>query len=135
MNYFFYGTLMDKDVLEAIIGHQVRPNRLEAAILDDFRRVCARGGATYPVILEAKGKTVNGLLFKNVTGAEAQKIRIFEGAAYKEDSFAVHTKGGTAYAEVFIPKSETQGSSMPWDFDAWKLNYKQAFLNLVKEHA
>jgi hypothetical protein len=115
MEYFFYGTLMDDDVLGAVIGRRPLPACRATARLRGYRRVFKRW-ATYPVLIEEPGASVDGVLVHGISRREAVRLDRFEGALYREaevcveilaeppaeppsnaaGSTAGHTEGGTA---------------------------------------
>ncbi len=43
VEYFFYGTLMDGDVLARVVGQPVPPAPLEAAVVEGYRRLYVAG--------------------------------------------------------------------------------------------
>lgn len=66
LRYFFYGTLMDRAVLAAVLGRApAAPPR--AAILHGYRRMF-RHGASYPVLAPAAGEAVSGVVVEGLAG-------------------------------------------------------------------
>ena len=54
--YFFYGTLMDRDVLNIVSGLNLAPARLRPARLPGYRRVRVQD-VQYPAVLRFEGYT------------------------------------------------------------------------------
>ena len=54
MRYFFFGTLMDQDVLSVVLGRRPAPGMIRSASLAGYRRFRARC-ESYPVLVAASG--------------------------------------------------------------------------------
>lgn len=77
---FIYGTLREPQVQLTVIGRLVEGSpdqlagyKISGIILD---------GVPYPLIIPAEESTVNGEVIE-ITGAELEKIDIYEGEAYQ----------------------------------------------------
>ena len=55
MRFFFYGTLMDRDVLACVLARPVIAAALKPATLRGWRR-CSVRGASYPVVVRDRGQ-------------------------------------------------------------------------------
>ena len=133
MDYFFYGTLMDQDVLGAVLGRRIAPARLKPAVLVGYRCVYAKG-VTYPALVPgAAGDAVTGCVMVGVTPPEAARLRRFEGADYREAPLTVTAEGrGERSAVVFLPRSRMVTTDRPWDLDAWRRRHKRDYLGRVR---
>ncbi len=92
MDYFFYGTLMDGDVLARVVGQPVPPARMEAAVVDGYRRLYV-AGAWYPMLVPAPGGRVEGRLVSGIDAAQAARIANFESDAYELEALPVRRRG------------------------------------------
>jgi len=128
MAFFFYGTLMDEDVLAAVLGHASGGLPRSTAVLAGFRRVKARG-ASYPVIIPAAGTETEGLLVAGLTIADARRLAGYEGDGYRCRRLSVCCGGqGSVIASVFVPRWPAMASDQPWSLDDWRRDHKAGFL-------
>lgn len=74
--YFFFGTLMDPDVLSLVLGRDPGPLST-VATLSGFARVRVEG-EPYPALVEAPDGQVEGLLLRDYVPEDDQRIRFFE---------------------------------------------------------
>ena len=69
--YFFYGTLMDRDVLNIVSGLNLAPARLRPARLPGYRRVRVQD-VQYPAVLRFEGYSVEGCVVHGIPAAAAR---------------------------------------------------------------
>lgn len=126
MDFFFYGTLMDPDVLAAVIGRRVLPGRMKPATLAGWRRVGLKG-TPYPVIVPgAAADVVAGILVTGLTAADVRNLERFEGAAYGIETMSVTLGGGgSTSASVFMPAKGVAATDKEWDFETWRRRHKR----------
>lgn len=132
VDFFFYGTLMDPDVLAAAIGRRVRPARARPATLSGWRRVGLKG-TPYPVVVPgAATDRVEGLLVTGLTAADVRRLERYEGAAYGIETVSVNASGGeTMSANVFVPKKGVAATDAAWDLETWRRRRKRRDLGLA----
>ena len=70
---FFFGTLMDLDVLTYLLERPVDVADLRPATIQGFRRARA-AGASYPVLVPEPGSQVDGRLLRRATADTAQRL-------------------------------------------------------------
>ncbi len=126
MDFFFYGTLMDPDVLAAVIGRRMLPGRMKPATLAGFRRVGLKG-TPYPAIVPgAAAETVAGVVVAELAAADVRNLKRFEGAAYGIETMSVSLDdGGSKSASVFVPMKGMATTDREWDFEAWRRRHKR----------
>lgn len=128
MTYFFYGTLMDRDVLATVLDRPVAEHELIPAWLHDYRRVRA-ATASYPVLVHSPGVVVGGVVFRPKNERDDVRIRHFEDAEYAERWLCVHLAGGHRIpARVFFALEALPPSDEPWDLATWRRRHKREFL-------
>ena len=77
--YFFYGTLIDKDVRAVVLGRAAEDVTTIEDTLPGWRRVFM-AGKTYPVVVPSPGHTVDGVRVE-IPGAHVrQRLTYFEGS-------------------------------------------------------
>lgn len=133
MDYFFYGTLRDLDVLSLVLGRRIVPTRLKPARLAGYRCLYVKG-ASFPVIVPATpDDTVEGCVLEAVDAHEARRLRRYEGVRYSEMTVSVAVEGqGTAAARVFRPRAGLAATDEPWRLEAWQRRHKRDFLRRVR---
>ena len=124
--FFFYGTLMDHDMLSEVLGRRIPPRTLLAARLPGYRRAAVRGAA-YPIILPQRGASVRGVILRRVRPVERSRLCAHEGDRY-EPVCAMAELPGKRRARVFLFKSKPGAytiTSGPWSFATWRLRRKR----------
>lgn len=136
--FFFYGTLMDPQILRAVLRRNVDPRRLRPAVLPGFRRVFHHA-ASYPVLVADAAAEVTGLLATGLTLRDAQLLSAYEGPDYRLVSLPVRTPPATApvSAGVFLPLGDAAASMTAWSYAAWRREHRDRFLRQVRrgQHA
>jgi gamma-glutamylcyclotransferase (GGCT)/AIG2-like uncharacterized protein YtfP len=127
--YFFYGTLMDRRVLEAVIGRP--PPRAARASLDGHRRML-RQGASYPVLVAVAGGAVHGVLVAGLGEGDARRLEAFEGSDYVLREMPVRLAHGRCVpALVFMPAPFLAAAAEPWLPDEWRRRHRRRTLRRV----
>lgn len=133
MTYFFFGTLMDRDVLAAVLDRPVADDEMIPAWLRDYRRVRA-ATASYPLLVSSPGLVVGGVVFRPKEDRDDLRICHFEEEEYVERWLNVHLAGGRRLAaRVFFGLETLQATQEPWDLAAWTSAHKAAFLEQCRE--
>jgi gamma-glutamyl AIG2-like cyclotransferase len=128
MAYFFFGTLMDRDVLATVLDRPVTDDELERAWLHGYRRVRA-ANTSYPVLLPAPGLVVSGVVFLPGSTLDELRIRHFEEGEYAENWSLVRLPGGRQLAaRVFLALEALQATDEAWDLGTWASAHKADFL-------
>jgi gamma-glutamylcyclotransferase (GGCT)/AIG2-like uncharacterized protein YtfP len=125
---FLYGTLTDRDVLARILARTLSADELEAAWLDEFRRVRALG-ASYPLLVPSLGAEVPGLLLRSAARADIARLNHFESCEYWAERHVVRLEDGSACnAWLYAGLPTLEPSQEPWDLATWQREHKAAFL-------
>ena len=128
MTYFFFGTLMDRDVLATVLERRVAGHELSRAWLHDYRRVRA-ATVSYPVLVPAPGVVVAGVLFQPKDDRDEVRIQHFENGEYAQRWLVVRVPGGRRLVtRVFLGLEVLQATDEPWDLATWADAHKAAFL-------
>lgn len=125
--FFFYGTLMDSDVLAMVTGRPRRSLKVSHAKAEGWRPVQAHG-ATYPFLVNDPSCRTEGIVVAGVTHRELQRLRRYEGKAYIVGRLIVDVEGlGNVAARVFLPRSGNVSlCGIPWSFETWQRCHKRA---------
>ena len=128
MAFFFFGTLMDREVLERVVDRPVAGGELAPARLAGFRRVRSACG-TYPLLVPGQDGIVEGVLLKAASLRDARRIAHFEGEEYESRWLTVRIEGGAPVrARVFFARAAVGRTDEPWDLELWAAAHKKAFL-------
>jgi hypothetical protein len=132
MRFFFFGTLMDADILSLVIGRTVNDGALRPARLPGFRRVAVKA-ATYPIILRDEGASVDGVIVDGISVRERALLEDYEGTRYRLVSRPIVFNEEPGHALVFEPvESAFESSGEDWDFERWRNQEKTRFMISVK---
>ena len=133
MDYFFYGTLQDNEVLETVLGRPVPDSAKDIAELGGYIRV--RGeDVTYPVVMPVPGGRVVGILVTGIEPGEADRLADFEGSGYDQRTVdVVGKRRGAVAARIFVPNLSVLGASHEaWTLDDWRRRHKSRYLEDVR---
>ena len=135
MKFFFYGTLIDSDVMALVIGRRLPPSAFVPAILPRHSRRRAKG-ATYPVVTPNPADEVHGVVVGGLTSRDVARLAAFEGPGYRIASLKVRIAGDLVTVSVFEPVvSRLQPSESPWDYALWKGRHKRPFVDRLRKAA
>jgi gamma-glutamylcyclotransferase (GGCT)/AIG2-like uncharacterized protein YtfP len=126
--FFFYGTLMDGDVLAAVAGGVTRRLPRRPAIALGYQRVY-RAGASYPVLVAKAGGRVDGVLVSGLAPFAAACLARFEGDEYELAGLPVVAEGRTVAVSAFLARPWVPASGREWTLAAWRRQHKRAFLS------
>lgn len=130
MRYFFYGTLMDRAVLAAVL-ERAPPRPARSATLAGYRRVF-RAGASYPVLVPATGEEVVGVAVEGLGEGDGRRLEAFEGSDYRLREMPVRlAHGGVVPAWMFMPKPEVPAASTAWTLADWRRRYRRQYLQRI----
>jgi hypothetical protein len=127
--FFFYGTLMDRDLLSAVLGRRVWPRALAPAVLRGYRRSSVHG-ASYPVVLPQRGGLVAGVILCGVSVVESARLSAYEGDGYE----LVRTLAGEPLRTVLLFKPKPgffDATPRRWTLAGWRLRHKRSAMKAV----
>lgn len=133
MRFFFYGTLMDHDVIEIVLGRALIARCLQPAKFDGY---CARIAIdeAVPVLRAAPDSSVSGVVIDDLTAADAKRICFFEDSEYDSEPCEVEVDGvGVVTAYVYLNSQLRVNEKQNWDFLRWKAEEKPLLLILARQ--
>jgi hypothetical protein len=132
MRFFFYGTLLDRDVASLVLRRRLPPQAYTEAILPGHARRCVRG-ASYPIVIRDPRGEVAGAVVGGLSPRDVARLAAYEGPRYRIAPLKVRIGGTTMIVSVFEPVEERfQPTSGLWELTAWQRRYKRAFLARVR---
>lgn len=128
MRFFFYGTLLDRDVTALVLGRRLPPQAFTPASLPGYSRWRVQGGS-YPIsIPDAKGE-VAGCIVGGLSVRDVAHLAAFEGSGYRLASLKVRTAGGLTRVSMFEPiVQKLKPTNRPWDLTLWQRHDKRGFV-------
>jgi Gamma-glutamyl cyclotransferase, AIG2-like len=133
LSFFFFGTLMDRDVLEIVLGRKVAENELAPARLTGYRRV-RTASQPYPVLRPDRSGVVEGMLLVDPSSRDEARILHFEDEEYVARRTTVRLASDRALeARVFHALAEMGETEEPWEPDGWASRHKGSFLRQCRE--
>ena len=128
---FFYGTLRDHEVREAVIGDQAKQLNLVDAYLIGYKLYRVKN-TNYPLIVREKSSSnkINGLVATGLDKRVIRKLDMFEGKNYSRSEVSVfrNTDNEEIMAEIYMPKKTLQYSE-EWTYENWHKYQRQFFLH------
>lgn len=133
MRFFFYGTLLDRDVTSLVLGRRLPPQAYTEAILPGHARRRVRG-ASYPIVIRDPRSTVAGAVVGGLSARDVRRLAAYEGPRYRIAPLKVKIGGATTVVvSVFEPVEERfQPTSGLWDLMAWQRHHKRAFIARIR---
>ncbi len=130
--FFFYGSLMDLELLEAVIdrkaGHLAfRPGWLTGYVAETAH------GYTFPTLVERPHGRVNGLITHGLTEDDVARIAYFEDTEYAPTTVDVTTAETDIAAQVFMATTSLRSTGEPWDFTHWRRHHKPLLVAVTRK--
>ncbi len=126
--FFFYGTLMDADLLELVAGEAVPREAIEPASLRGFRRTGV-AGRSYPMLVRRSGGRVEGILVRGLGRDARRRFVAYEGTGYRLARLGVtDLAGGRVTARIFLDAGAMRSDGKPWSLAGWRRRWKRRAL-------
>jgi len=136
---FVYGSLLDGDLMAAVLARSLDDVSFTRATLGGFRRHRARGEC-FPVLVPHPGPLgfeshIDGAVVEGLTPADLARIHFFEGEAYalRPLSVLVGEERRRTPVRVFLATDVLEDSGEPWDLAHWQRTEKTLALLLTQE--
>lgn len=135
MRFFFYGTLIDRDVMALVIGRRLPPQAFEPASITGFTRHRA-AGASFPVLKSSPAGRVHGVVVRGLSDRDVALLNAYEGRGYCVVPRRVWQNGSQIIVSVFKSMADRDErlvpSRHPWELVEWQRRYKRAYVARVK---
>ena len=128
MRFFFFGSLLDADVLALVIGRHLAARAWAPASLDGYVRALS-ALESYPVIVARPGGRVDGALVRGLSAADRARIAWFEEGEYEVTPVTVTLDGGrriAAHACITHPDHPVRVGE--WSLARWRREAKPGFM-------
>ena len=128
MRFFFYGTLLDRDVTALVLGRRLPASSFAPALLPGWSRWRVQGGS-YPISIPDRKGSVAGAVVGGLSARDVAHLAAYEGAGYRISSLKVRLDGALTRVSVFEPiVSKLKPTSRPWDLALWQRQDKKIFV-------
>ena len=126
--FFFFGTLMDRDLLERVAGQPVSARQIEPAAIAGYRRTGVIGRA-YPILVRSTGSRTAGIVVHGLDGRAARRLDAYEGSNYRLTPVTVTQANGRAIeAVVYLFRDERKSDRRLWRLADWQRRWKRRAL-------
>lgn len=132
MRLFFYGTLMDEEMIGAVLGRAPAHVAQRPAALSGYSLRRAEG-YTFPVLFPDDKASVTGVCAEGLTEPDIERIRYFEDIEYDLRPFEVDLGNALTTAHAFCPTGNMAASPDAWDLSEWQRNDKPLLLAITRE--
>jgi len=129
---FFYGSLLDLDVLELVVERAVQAVELIPARIDDYQRVRLLHDS-YPMLAPAPGQCVHGAVFELLSAREFERIRFFEADEYQFSPCRVQLADRRWQEVLFCAEAAMPGGALgEWRLADWQRRHKPRYLEQAR---
>lgn len=133
MRWFFFGSLMDPDVLSIVLGRPLAEHERVPATLHGYTRLVV-SEETYPALRPEPGGKVHGLMAEQLSEEDGRRICFFEGEEFRLEEHELELASGERRRAVAFMLTENYGTEhQHWDFGHWRAAYKSSFLEMTEE--
>ena len=132
MRFFFYGSLLDRDVTALVIGRRLPPGAWVPATLAGYSRRKAKG-VSYPVAVRDPKGAVQGAVVGGFSKREVERLAAYEGPRYHTVPLKVRIGGRLTVVSVFEPKEKAfQPVDGTWSLIEWQRRDKRKFVDRIR---
>jgi gamma-glutamylcyclotransferase (GGCT)/AIG2-like uncharacterized protein YtfP len=126
---FFFGTLMDLDVLTYVLERPVDLDDLRPAILTGYHRVAIEA-ASYPTLRMQAGARVRGRLLRRASRRDVARVNHFESGEYRAELHSVATDDGAEHsAWLYLGLDHLACTDETWSLENWQRWHKPGFFS------
>lgn len=129
---FFFGSLRDQDLLQAVLNRPVAATDMVPAWAPDHAAACLADQA-YPYLVEAPGERAEGLLLQGLSGDDMARITYFEDVEYAVAPLTIETADGPVETQYFKGTEQLKLTQDRWDFAAWRRDEKSVAMEAADE--
>ncbi|MGF1527648.1 MAG: gamma-glutamylcyclotransferase family protein [Candidatus Competibacterales bacterium] len=138
LTLFVYGTLLDEDVFDLVVGRPSRALWQRPATAWGYRRV-RLPKESYPLLIpgDHPEARVEGRVVRGLSDEEQARVVFFEDFEYRLVPIEVIIDGeGEAQAAVFGPGTRCGAPAKvhPWSLATWQAQHKAPFMALARRY-
>jgi len=129
-NFFFFGTLMDLDVLEVVLDSNPSTLSMSPASLKGYAVYEIEHSFEFiPVVAESPNDIAEGIFIRGLTDVDVERVSFFEDTEYQASSLNISLEDGTEtdalvwLGTIFVPRREQR-----WMLERWQRDHKPLFM-------
>jgi Gamma-glutamyl cyclotransferase, AIG2-like len=130
--FFFYGSLMDRDLLEAVIGRDANHLIFTPGWLKGYVAEVA-ANYSFPTLVESRHGRVDGLIAQQLSTADVERIAYFEDEDYTPIVADIATAEAEISAQFYVATARLKSSGKAWNFDSWRRRDKPLLLAVTRK--
>lgn len=132
MRFFFYGTLIDPEVRDLVLGRLARAATAIPATLGGWRAVRVYG-RSYPALVRVRDAVAEGVLVAGLPREALDRLVRYEGPAYDLVVLDVEgADGRSRTARVFVAGESCRVDGRPWSYADWCRRDRKAFIQRLR---
>lgn len=132
MRLFFFGSLMDPDLVRLVLDREIADVTFTPAALLGYERLRAKN-ESFPIIMPTPGGRVEGMLVGGLTADDVLRIRWYESDDYALQPCLVGIGDRRHEAHVFLATETLEAEDIAWDFAHWAATEKPMCIALATE--
>ena len=126
--FFFYGTLLDRDVTALVLGRRLPPAAFVPASLPGHARRRVKG-ASYPIVVRDPRGEVAGAIVGGLSARDVARLAAYEGPRYRIAPLKVRMAGAMTIVSVFEPlRRALSADQRLWELASGSVAHKRAFV-------
>ena len=130
--FFFYGSLMDRELLEAVLGRDASDLKFTPGWLKGYVAEIA-ANYSFPTMVEHRSGRVDGLVVEHLTAADVERIAYFEDEEYTPTVADIATADTEVSAHIYVATARLKSSGKTWSFDHWRRHDKPLLLAITRK--
>lgn len=129
--FFFYGSLMDVELLEAVLCRKADSLSFTPGWLNGYIAETALG-YSFPTLIERSDARAHGIITAGLSTDDVARIAYFEDTEYDTVAHSIATARRPVTAHVFMANASLRSSGEAWNFDAWRKRDKPLLLAVTR---
>lgn len=131
---FIYGTLLDNDILDLVLGRTVSKEQRFAATLLGYEKFTYPGDS-FPILQTRLGAQAEGAVLFDLTSEDIDRMHFYEGDEYGFTEVEVVLEDGRL-CRAFYNKASDEHiiSNELWQLNQWQQTHKATFLDYTARY-
>lgn len=130
---FIYGSLLDKDILSAVLGRTVDPDMVCPARLADFA-THTYPNESFPLLKPSPGNFARGEVIYGMSQTDFDRINFYEGDEYGFGELEVELADGSLITATFNRSEPLEVNTPEWNLTCWQRDEKPTFIIMCQRY-
>ena len=134
VTFFVYGTLLDTDILEIVLGRPICHSQMPNAKVAGLQKFTYPGDS-FPILLASESSFAEGALLLNLNATDLQRMDFYEGDEYGFEPVKAQLDDGS-YLDALYNNAADQSikSDVLWSLEHWQQTEKPVFIGYVERY-